>query len=77
MTALTESLAQVVGMKAGCVALNLPRSRVYRARLPLSSSKPHPSPARALSDAERSRCVRRSIASASLTVPGVRSMRRS
>lgn len=53
MTALTERLAETVGVKAACSALNVSRSRVYRARQPASLSEPHPTPARALSEAER------------------------
>jgi putative transposase len=52
VTALAETLAQTVGVKAACAALNLPRSRVYRARQP-SPSKPRLAPARALSAEER------------------------
>jgi putative transposase len=53
MTALTERLAETVGLKAASAALNVSRSRIYRARQPVSPSKPRPTPARALSDKER------------------------
>ena len=52
MTALAETLAQTVGVKAACAALNLPRSRVYRARQPASPPS-RPTPVRALSASER------------------------
>jgi len=32
MTALTETLAQTIGVSAACGVLAVPRSRVYRAR---------------------------------------------
>ena len=53
MTALAETLAQTVGVKAACAALNVPRSQVYRARQPSVAPHPRPSPVRALSEAER------------------------
>jgi transposase InsO family protein len=53
MTALAEDLARRVGVKVACEALNVPRSQVYRARQGVSS-RPRPTPARALSEEERS-----------------------
>src|SRR5258708_18559237 len=53
MTALAEDLARMVGVKAACEALNVPRSQVYRARQGVSP-RPGPTPARALSEEERS-----------------------
>jgi len=56
MTALTETLAQTIGVKAACGVLAVPRSRVYRARPPHApQSKPRPTPVRALSPDERTR----------------------
>ena len=52
MTALVEDLARLVGVSAACAALNVPRSQVYRARQGVSAH-PRPTPARALSQAER------------------------
>ena len=53
MTALTETLARTVGVKAACRHLSVPRSRVYRARQPPREPSAHPVPAPALSAAER------------------------
>jgi putative transposase len=53
MTALAERLAQKVGVKAACTALNLPRNQVYRARQPSLPPCRRPTPVRALSQAER------------------------
>ena len=53
MTALTETLARTVGVKAACRQLSVARSRVYRARLPRDAAPPHPPPAQALSEDER------------------------
>ena len=60
MTTLTETLAEIVGMKAACAALGVPRSRVYRARQRSSPSPGRPTPVRALSDDER-RQVRQTL----------------
>jgi putative transposase len=53
VTAITERLAQKVGVKAACAQLSVPRSRVYRARLPQGAGAPRPTPAQALSEDER------------------------
>lgn len=53
MTDLAERLARTVGVKAACAALNVPRSRVYRARQRSSLPGSRLTPARALSEAER------------------------
>jgi len=55
MTAITETLAQTVGVKAACRLLNVARSRVYRARQPQSEGEGSARrvPAQALSPAER------------------------
>ncbi len=48
-------MVSVVGVVAGCAALNMSRSRYYRAQKPKPSSKPRPRPARGLSDDERAK----------------------
>jgi len=53
MTALAESLAEKIGVKAACRALDIPRSQVYRARQPASRPRRRPTPVRGLSEAER------------------------
>ncbi len=53
MTEITEELAVEIGVKAACEVLNVPRSRVYRARQPQSEPQPRPKPKRALSENER------------------------
>jgi putative transposase len=53
MTALTETLARTVGVQAACRHLSVPRSRVYRARLPQGAGALRPPPAQALSEDER------------------------
>jgi putative transposase len=53
MTAITENLAQTVGVKAACAQLRVARSRVYRARQPQPEGAPHPVSTRALAAAER------------------------
>jgi putative transposase len=53
MMAAAESLAPVVGVSAACRALNVPRSRLYRARQPVSPPAPRPTPERGLSETER------------------------
>ena len=53
MTAIAEELALEVGVKQACEVLEVPRSRIYRARQPKGESKGHPTPARAMSKSER------------------------
>lgn len=53
MIAVAENLGQQVGLKQACAALNVPRSTLYRARQPRPERKPRPTPANALSKAER------------------------
>ena len=53
MMAATEQLGQQIGVTAACRSLQVPRSRVYRARHPQAASRPRPAPSRALSPAER------------------------
>jgi putative transposase len=48
-----SELASKIGVKSACEVLNVPRSRVYRERQPKTEAKPRPTPAHALSDAER------------------------
>jgi len=52
MRAITEALGQQVGLNRACQALNVPRSRVYRACQPRPEPKPRPTPANALSEDE-------------------------
>lgn len=54
MSAITEELAVEVGVKHACEVLEVPRSRIYRNRQPKSKPRQRPTPARALSGAERS-----------------------
>jgi putative transposase len=53
MTAITETLAEQVGVRAACEALAVPRSTHYRARQPRPLPKPRPTPVHALSSNER------------------------
>jgi len=53
MTAVTEKLAERVGIKRACEVLHVPRSQVYRARQPKTDPKPRPTPRNALSPTER------------------------
>jgi len=48
-----ETLSQTVGVAEACRVLGVPRSKLYRMRKPKVAPKPHPTPARALSSAER------------------------
>ena len=53
MTALSETLAQTVGVRAACRLLGVARSRVYRARQPQVERTERGVPAQALSANER------------------------
>ena len=53
MIAIAEELGGVVGVSAACAALEVPRSRLYRARQPQIEPSPRPTPAHALSADER------------------------
>jgi putative transposase len=53
MTAITETLGEQIGLKRACAVLNVPRSRVYRARQAPAQPTARPLPACALSDDER------------------------
>ncbi|GAB4549587.1 MAG: IS3 family transposase [Anaerolineae bacterium] len=48
-----SELASKIGVSRACEALNVPRSRVYRAHQPKAEAQPRPMPAHALSDSER------------------------
>jgi putative transposase len=48
-----SELASKIGVKGACEALNVPRSRIYRARQPKAEPAPRPVATHALSDAER------------------------
>jgi len=48
-----RELASKIGVKSACEVLNVPRSRVYRARQPKAEPSPRPTPAHRLSGAER------------------------
>jgi putative transposase len=48
-----SELAAQIGVKSACEALNVPRSQVYRERQPKAEPVPRPTPAHALSSAER------------------------
>lgn len=50
---MTEQLAPQIGLSAACQVLGVPRSSLYRARRPQPAAKPRPTPARALSQAEK------------------------
>jgi putative transposase len=53
MIATAESLATTSGVSAACEVVGVPRSSFYRARQPKIIPAPRPSPARALTPAER------------------------
>jgi putative transposase len=53
MIAATEQLAPTLGLTTACDVLQVPRSRVYRARQPTPAPRPEAKPVRALSEAER------------------------
>jgi putative transposase len=53
MIAAAQSLAEQVGMKPACQALDVPRSTVYRQQQPHREPKPRPRPERALTEQER------------------------
>lgn len=59
MSGLVAGLSEQVGLKRACAVLNVPRSRVYRARQP-RQAQARPTPAAALSEAER-RVVREQL----------------
>ena len=48
-----SELAAQIGVKSACEALRVPRSQVYRERQPKATPLPRPTPAHALSSAER------------------------
>jgi putative transposase len=48
-----RDLSSSVGIAPACEALGIPRASFYRALRPAAPTKPRPTPARALSDAER------------------------
>ena len=48
-----SDLASKIGVKSTCEVLNVPRSRVYRARQPKAEPVLRPTPSHALSGAER------------------------
>jgi len=53
MIATAESLAPTLGVSAACELAGVPRSSLYRARQPQTTPTPGPTPARALTVAER------------------------
>jgi len=53
MIAIAESLAPTTGVCAACEVVGVPRSSFYRARQPKPPAVPRPTPARALTPAER------------------------
>ncbi len=53
MSAIVEELAGAFGVKRACTVLNVPRSRIDRARQPKGEPKARPTAARALSRSER------------------------
>lgn len=53
MTAIVEALGQQIGLQQACEALNVSRSRIYRARQSKVERAPRPTPAHALSATER------------------------
>jgi len=53
MSTIAAALGEQIGLKQACAVLKVPRSRVYRARQPQTTSAPRTSPAAALSDNER------------------------
>ena len=54
MMAVTELLAERVGVSRACDTLDVPRSTLYRARQPRPEPKPRPTPSHALTASERS-----------------------
>jgi len=48
-----SELASKIGVKSACEVLNVPRSRIYRQRQAKAEPVPRPTPAHALSDAEK------------------------
>jgi putative transposase len=48
-----SELASKIGVKSACEVLNVPRSRIYRPVQAKAESEPRPTPAHALSDAEK------------------------
>lgn len=50
---LTEELGSRIGLSAACQVMGVPRSSLYRARQPQVLPLPRPTPARALSQAEK------------------------
>lgn len=50
---IVNELGEQVGIHRACETLNVPRSRVYRVRQPKTEAQPRPTPAHALSEAER------------------------
>jgi putative transposase len=50
---MASQLAPQLGLRAACQVLGVPRSSLYRARQPKPAAKPRPTPARALSGAEK------------------------
>ncbi|MEL6271086.1 MAG: hypothetical protein AAGK74_11385 [Chloroflexota bacterium] len=53
MIAVTEQLAERVGVSRACDALDVPRSTLYRARQPRPEPNPRPTPSHALTASER------------------------
>jgi len=53
MSAITEGLAEQIGVQRACQVLDVPRSRVYRARQPQPAPQARPTPSHALSADER------------------------
>ncbi|MCP4603620.1 MAG: hypothetical protein GY847_24395 [Proteobacteria bacterium] len=53
MSEVVEALGEDVGVSQACCALSVPRSSVYRARLPKAEPVPRSTPERALSDGEK------------------------
>jgi hypothetical protein len=53
MSAIAEKLGESVGVKRACAVLEVPRSRVYRARQPRQPATARPVSAQALSAVER------------------------
>jgi putative transposase len=53
MIEAVEALGEDVGVSQACGALSVPRSSVYRARLPKAEPAPRPTPERALSNEEK------------------------
>ena len=53
MIAATESLATTLGVTTACELVGVPRSSLYRTRQPKTATAPRPTPARALTPAER------------------------